>query len=318
MRNSSSSRYEACTQYVPIHPPDCYLYKRLTSISKILAFRTNAAYARFGAACDSFAEVLASTRNLSRKIVVWCPMEHRGEMAQLVSAIPWAVKPRGQGIEGTQDAFDELSFYLDDECFKAIDLAKGNVPAQLMTVITRRLDQMNEHKVELIYQLLMDNDLTALHSNAARTDRLATQPTPVSYSRHISRGLIVWLLALPATVASTCPWWVIGPGTLVVSWLLLGIDDIGMQLEQPYTVMPVKKFCEECSYECASEILDSQWTPRLGANKRDVLRSDFLNSELTQGDRVVVPVKPVLKKSQTQLSKSERRTLRKVTEIPLL
>ena len=32
---------------------------------------------------------------------------------------------------------------------------------------------MNEHKVELIYQLLMDNDLTALHNYAAKTDRLA-------------------------------------------------------------------------------------------------------------------------------------------------
>ena len=39
--------------------------------------------------------------------------------------------------------------------------------------ITRGLDRMNEHKVELIYQLLMDNDLTALHNYAAKTDRLA-------------------------------------------------------------------------------------------------------------------------------------------------
>ena len=42
-----------------------------------------------------------------------------------------------------------------------------------MTEITRALDRMNEHKVELIYQLLMDNDLTALHAFAAKTDRIA-------------------------------------------------------------------------------------------------------------------------------------------------
>ena len=30
-----------------------------------------------------------------------------------------------------------------------------------------------------------------------------------------------------------------------VSWLLLGIDDLGMQLEQPYTVMALKQFCED-------------------------------------------------------------------------
>ena len=57
---------------------------------------------------------------------------------------------------------------------------------QLMTEITRGLDRMNEHKVELIYQLLMDNDLTALHNYAARTGRFAATPTPPSYARHSS------------------------------------------------------------------------------------------------------------------------------------
>ena len=54
----------------------------------------------------------------------------------------------------------------------------ANVPMQIMTEITRGLDRMNEHKVELIYQLLMDNDLTALHSQAGRTDRLDLRPRP--------------------------------------------------------------------------------------------------------------------------------------------
>jgi len=112
--------------------------------------------------------------------------------------------------------------------------------------ITRGLDRMNEHKVELIYQLLMDNDLTALHNYAAKTDRLAQTPTPVSYTRHISRSLMLWLLTMPVcSVGAGCPWWITGLGTALVSWLLLGIDDLGMQLEQPYTVMALKQFCED-------------------------------------------------------------------------
>jgi len=77
-----------------------------------------------------------------------------------------------QGIHGTEDASEELESVLTPAQLKKLDLA-GNVPAQLMTEITRGLDRMNEHKVELIYQLLMDNDLTALHNYAAKTDRLA-------------------------------------------------------------------------------------------------------------------------------------------------
>jgi hypothetical protein len=92
----------------------------------------------------------------------------------------------------------------------------------------------------------MDNDLTALHNYAAKTDRLAQTPTPVSYTRHISRSLMLWLLTMPVcSVGAGCPWWITGLGTALVSWLLLGIDDLGMQLEQPYTVMALKQFCED-------------------------------------------------------------------------
>lgn len=186
-----------------------------------------------------------------------------------------------QGIHGTEDASEELESVLTPAQLKKLDLA-GNVPAQLMTEITRGLDRMNEHKVELIYQLLMDNDLTALHNYAAKTDRLAQTPTPVSYTRHISRSLMLWLLTMPVcSVGAGCPWWITGLGTALVSWLLLGIDDLGMQLEQPYTVMALKQFCEDVQDEVVPETGDSDWTPRIGAPREDVVASAFLNSELT-------------------------------------
>ena len=88
------------------------------AVSLLLVFRTNAAFGRFCAAADSFAEVLSgeffvilvwaiiriltscfvysATRNLSRKMAVWAPVNHRVENARLCAAIPWAVKHRGQ------------------------------------------------------------------------------------------------------------------------------------------------------------------------------------------------------------------------------
>ena len=51
-----------------------------------------------------------------------------------------------QGIHGTEDASEELESVLTPAQLKKLDLT-GNVPAQLMTEITRGLDRMNEHKV---------------------------------------------------------------------------------------------------------------------------------------------------------------------------
>ena len=170
-------------------------------MSLLLVFRTNAAFARFCNAADSFADVLASTRNLSRKMAVWAPASHRRSLARLCAAIPWSVKHRGQGafflnvraitqpdvvfcsfagIHGTPEASEELETVLTPAQLARLDLA-GNVPAQLMTEVTRALDRMNEHRVELIYQLLMDNDLTALHAHAAKTDRIAQVSEPFRF-----------------------------------------------------------------------------------------------------------------------------------------
>jgi predicted membrane chloride channel (bestrophin family) len=166
------------------------------AVSLLLVFRTNAAFSRFCMASDSFGDVLSATRNLSRKMAVWCPVEQRSANARLVAAIPWAIKHRGQGIEGSAVADAQLAKVLDAEQMAALD-TRVNVPSQLLTEMTRSLDRFNDSKVELIYQLLMDNDLTTLHKEVARTDRLVSTPTPVSYTRHISRSIMLWLLALP-------------------------------------------------------------------------------------------------------------------------
>ena len=85
----------------------------------------------------------------------------RRAAARLVAAIPWSIKHRGQGIEGTDAAREELENVLDAPQLERLDLG-SNVPMQIMTEI-RGLDAMSGAKSELIYQLLMDNDLTALH-----------------------------------------------------------------------------------------------------------------------------------------------------------
>ena len=162
-------------------------------MSLLLVFRTNAAFARFCNAADSFADVLASTgtsrarwRCGRRRVtgVRWrgCARPSRGRFTWAGMRCVFFVRADVRsddvvfcsfaGIHGTPEASEELETVLTPAQLARLDLA-GNVPAQLMTEITRALDRMNEHRVELIYQLLMDNDLTALHAYAAKTDRIA-------------------------------------------------------------------------------------------------------------------------------------------------
>lgn len=72
--------------------------------------------------------------------------------------------------------------------------------------------------------------------------------TPYSLTAHTSGLLFLWCLLLPLTTFPADDWTGI-PGSIVISLLLLGIDEIANQLENPFPHLPlaamVKFFAED-------------------------------------------------------------------------
>ena len=64
-------------------------------------------------------------------------------------------------------------------------------------------------------------------------------PSPLSYTRHTVRFLVLWLTALPF-----CCWhelgWATVPVATVLSFLLLGIEEIGVQIEEPMGILALE------------------------------------------------------------------------------
>jgi predicted membrane chloride channel (bestrophin family) len=59
---------------------------------------------------------------------------------------------------------------------------------------------------------------------------------------HTSRFLIIWLSTLPFAEWNSFHWATI-PITLLIGALLLGIDEIGVQIEEPFGVLPLDAIC---------------------------------------------------------------------------
>lgn len=63
--------------------------------------------------------------------------------------------------------------------------------------------------------------------------------------RHTSRFLVWWLFALPFSV-----WNIYGWGTpfvsAIITFLLLGVENIGVQIEQPFQVLPMGPIAQGC------------------------------------------------------------------------
>ncbi len=79
----------------------------------------------------------------------------------------------------------------------------------------------------------MSENLTTLSDILAGCERLLRAPIPVSYTRHTSRFLGVWLTLLPFALYESCGVWTV-PVVAGISAVLCGIEEIGVHVEEPF------------------------------------------------------------------------------------
>ena len=88
-------------------------------------------------------------------------------------------------------------------------------------------------KADPILQAAMSQNITAFQDVLGGCERLLRAPIPVSYTRHTARFLFVWLTVLPLALYGTCGPWT-APVVAAVSAVLCGIEEIGIQTEEPF------------------------------------------------------------------------------------
>ena len=88
----------------------------------------------------------------------------------------------------------------------------------------------------------IDKSTTVLCDSLGSNERLATSPVPRFYTRHTRRFLHAWLTLLPlglyGTFAHTWNHYGCIPATLLISGFLLGIEELSIQLEEPFSLLP--------------------------------------------------------------------------------
>ena len=56
--------------------------------------------------------------------------------------------------------------------------------------------------------------------------------------RHTSRFLVIYVTFMPFTLWSACGWGAV-PASVIIAFLLLGIEEIGVQIEEPFGILPL-------------------------------------------------------------------------------
>ncbi len=142
---------------------------------------------------------------------------------------------------------------------------------------------------------------TIFEDNLGSSERLLTSPVPLFYSRQTARFLSFWLLLLPLGL-----WGPLGnswnhisllPTMWFLSTFMFGIEELGTQLEEPFTILPMQAFCDKI-YNWCTEIV----TFKPGDNGMPVYYYDNYEIEVAANSMTGLPEGTKLKESQPPLN----------------
>jgi len=117
----------------------------------------------------------------------------------------------------------------------------------------------------------MDRSMTLFQHVLGRCERILRTPIYTPYSKFTARFLCVWCGALPLALYPLLGPWGTTPVAVVISFFLLGIQDIGTRVEQPFDVLPLWQYCQVIDGGIDQMIRDSTYKIEAAADD-DVMR----------------------------------------------
>ncbi len=215
-----------------------------TSLGLLLVFRTNASYDRFWEGRKLWGGIVNETRNLARQAASWL-REDRDLANQTIHwTIAYASSTMSR-LRGTK-ALGPMQTQLPAAEVTAA-LSADHVPLAVLCRITdlirvaRERDLIDSHQLQCL-----DQNIQSLTGYCGACERIRSTPLPFAYAVHLRRALMVYCFTLPFALVHRFGLVTI-PVTLVVAYILFGIEEIGVEIEDPFgedtNDLPLEKIC---------------------------------------------------------------------------
>jgi predicted membrane chloride channel (bestrophin family) len=207
------------------------------ALSLLLVFRTNSSYGRWDEARKLWGSVTNRSRDFVRQAESWLDQEE--DLLDMVKR--WSIAfSRSMMVHLREDGDleAELKDYLPEAELKTL-MAADHRPNYALSVLSAA---MLEADVPDAARVRMDENLTSFADSLGACERILKTPIPLTYTRHTSRFLVIWLTFMPFTLWHAYGWWTI-PASVAIAYLLLGIEEIGVQIEEPFAILPLEAIC---------------------------------------------------------------------------
>lgn len=233
---------------LPVSWPSILIPVLSLVLGLLLVFRTNTAYERFWEGRKCWGILVINVRNLARQ--VWCfvdesqpgSREEKQAVLRLLVAFAVAMKLhlRGEAINSEVEELISHSGYIKLE-------GKTNMPLEIAFWIGDYLKQQQQKKCLDSYQVMtMNQHLNSMIEALTGCERILRTPIPLAYAIHLKQLLLIYCLGLPFQMVKELSWWMV-PVVAILSFALFGIEEIGIEIENPFGYdendLPIDQIC---------------------------------------------------------------------------
>lgn len=232
------------------------------AVALLLVFRTNMAYGRWWEARTVWSGIKNRVRDLNRQgtsIPSWTQGGDR--FAALAVAFAYTLKVHlremalGPNEAETQGLAANLTAVVGRQEADAI-MAQEHRPYAVTKAMTAILC---DAQLEPQLQARVDAGISELVDHVGRCEKIITAPVPLGYGQLSAKALCAWMLFLPsAFLGAGFGFAQVVFGTTLTAVLLLGVDRVATQLEEPFSIMPLDDVCRSLRGEYEKMVLDKK------------------------------------------------------------
>lgn len=201
----------------------------------LLVFRTNTAYERFWEGRKFWGSVVNNVRNLARQIWVAIDEKDQDDFLAKKSALRLLVAfAVAMKLHLRQESVNsELESLISPSQYQKLK-SMNNPPIEVAFWIGDYLNTQYDRNCVDVYQLTAMNQLlNSLIDCLGGCERILRTPIPLAYAIHLKQLLLLYSLALPFQMVKELSWGT-GPVVALISFTLFGIEEIGLEIENPF------------------------------------------------------------------------------------
>ena len=215
----------------------------------LLVFRTNTAYERFWEARKLWGSQITTTRSIAQSLWTLIPTvdeshaREKQRVTQLLPAFAIATKLhlRSEAIN------QELSSLISPQQCELLR-QQAHPPLTILGWLRSWVKQQFQQDLisdrQCIYLLEL---LDILNTNLGAYERILNTPVPLAYSLHLHHLIYLYCLLFPFQVVDSLQWLTV-PATCLVAFALFGIEEIGVEIQDPFGYdendLELDRYCE--------------------------------------------------------------------------